>query len=122
MAFAGYAVSFGSISGRLSNVRVTDLRDARVIRDIQRVSSAAGGFGPNLAEDLVVKDNGSVAWIVLQGKYFDANYRLREVWAEDSTGRRLLDSGSDIDKGSLTLVGSTLTWVRGGATRSATLN
>jgi hypothetical protein len=40
----------------------------------------------------------------------------------DAQGRRMLDGGPGLDTQSLTLSGSTLTWVNDGQTRSATLN
>jgi hypothetical protein len=40
----------------------------------------------------------------------------------DAGGRRVLDSGPDVDAESLTLDGSTLSWTKGGLTQSATLN
>jgi hypothetical protein len=45
-----------------------------------------------------------------------------EVWALDSHGQRLLDSGPGIDLQSLTLDGSTLTWTNADTPRSATLD
>ena len=45
-----------------------------------------------------------------------------EVAAVDASGRRLLDSGSDVDPESLALDGSTLSWLKAGVTQSATLN
>ncbi len=42
-----------------------------------------------------------------------------EVWAFDSHGQRVLDSGPNLELHSLELNGSTLTWIKDGTTRSA---
>jgi hypothetical protein len=89
---------------------------------------------------IVVKSDGSVAWIAddyershpsgsPEVSYFD-------VYAVDKSGTRLLAAGTDIDpsslalsvggsnigQGSLTGLGSTLYWTQGGNPASAVLN
>jgi hypothetical protein len=61
----------------------------------------------------VPKPTSSLAWI-------SAGNPTR-VFALDSLGMRQLDSGAGIDPRSLELNGSTLTWVKAGASRSAAL-
>jgi len=70
---------------------------------------------------VVLKANGSVAWIVDRLAFMGLP-RTIDVVAVDSTGRRLLDSEQDVEPTSLTLTGSTLSWRKGGATKSTTLN
>jgi hypothetical protein len=67
--------------------------------------------------DLELKENGAFALI---GSFI---YRpeTREVWASDTQGLRRLDQGN-IDPRSLELSGSTLTWTKDGAKRSAQLD
>jgi hypothetical protein len=76
-------------------------------------------------EGIVLKPNGSVAWI-LERQVWDFNNPYNQtygVWKSDAgDDAELLDSGSDIDPRSLTLNGSTLTWTRAGEPRSATLD
>jgi len=84
---------------------VRDLRTGSILRTI---AVNAGFFG---ATDLEVKENGSVGWIQASG-----------VYAVDWAGQRQLDTGSGLQADSLRLSGSTLTWIRGGVLRSATLN
>jgi hypothetical protein len=76
-----------------------------------------GTFGQ--VTDMVLRESGSVAWIARPAQYFG----LREpaVWADDGQVSRLLDSGN-IELESLELNGSTLTWVKDGASQSATLD
>lgn len=96
-------------------VIVRDLRDGSKFREAPDASSNA--FGP--VTDLVLRENGSVAWTANSPPFSPETYRT--VWASDSLGTRLLDSGPDIAPGSLELNGSALSWVNGGLSRSATL-
>lgn len=75
-----------------------------------------------LVESVVVKRDGSVAWIVEGGSIISAE-KTTEVVAVSHGQERLLDSTAAgiIDPKSLRLHGSKLTWTRGGAQRSATL-
>jgi hypothetical protein len=72
--------------------------------------------------DLELKENGALAWTVARGSWADPQFSARELWVSDAQGRRMLDRGPGLDTQSLTLSGSTLTWVNDGQTRSATLN
>ena len=73
-------------------------------------------------ESVVVKRDGSVAWIVEGGSIISAE-KTAEVVALSHGHERLLDSTAAgiIDPKSLRLHGSKLTWTRGGAQHSATL-
>jgi hypothetical protein len=87
--------------------------------------------GPSGAYDraitaVVLKANGSVAWILNRTDYgvggpnFTQTY---EVHKSDTSGADgLIDSSPDIDPTSLALNGSVLTWTRSGETQSATLD
>ena len=95
------------------SVGAVDLRNGRTVR-----SSPAGVPGPGspyggAASDLVLKPTSSLAWI-------SAGNPTR-VFALDSLGSRQLDSGAGIDPRSLELNGSTVTWVKAGASRSGAL-
>ena len=77
---------------------------------------------------VVLKPNGSIGWILHRrdsawdgySTYYTETYEVRK---SDTTGSNvLLDSGADVDPESLTLNGSTLTWMRAGEARSATLD
>ena len=69
--------------------------------------------------DLELKPNGSLGWMAQLSSYI---VQTVEVAAVRMSGRRLLDSGSDLDPESLALDGSTLSWQKAGVTQSATLN
>lgn len=74
------------------------------------------GIGP--IEALVVKSNGSVAWIV-QTTQEEGSYQLHVLNRE---GERILASGPELEPHSLALTGSTLYWLEAGKPFSATLN
>jgi hypothetical protein len=96
------------------------VRDLRTGRTVHREPTGAGkgesdGVGATTA--LVVKSNGSVAWIVnAEGEGGP------EVHVVDTTGSRLVARGTDIDPTSLALAGSRLYWAQGGKPFSAPLN
>jgi hypothetical protein len=97
------------------SIHVRDLRDGRETRHVPLMGSSPLGS----VTDLELRDTGSVAWIADVPPYFpDVG---RGVWAYDRGGYRRLDGGN-ISLGSLTLSGATLTWVKDGMTRSATLD
>ena len=89
---------------------------------------------PTRVGDLELKANGSVAWTldrlavspnglpIDNGSGEPPAALAWEVWALDSHGQRVLDSGPNLDLHSLELNGSTLTWIKDGTTRSATLD
>jgi hypothetical protein len=92
------------------NVYVVDLRNG----EKRQISLGSEGSSGGPATDLVLAPSSSVAWIV------DAS--PNQVAAQDASGRRALDSGNTIALSSLELHGSTLTWVKGGVLRSASLH
>jgi hypothetical protein len=102
------------------SIAVRDLRDGALFRHLE-VSSESLPGRPRDVESLVLKANGSVAWIVSRAGFMGSPSAV-DVIAVDTTGRRVLDSGVDVDPKSLALTGSTLTWRKGGAARSASLN
>jgi hypothetical protein len=71
------------------------------------------GLGDTAA--IVVKSDGSVAWIVTTSD----GPQVRSV---DKTGEHLLAASPEIDPTSLALAGSTLYWMQGGKPMSATLD
>jgi hypothetical protein len=77
------------------------------------------GVGPAVA--IIVKSNGSVAWIAENEIGPPRGPAEYEVHALDSSGSRMLAFGSDIDPHSLALAGSTLYWTQGDKPFSAAL-
>lgn len=102
-------------------LRVLDMATFSIQREIYMDTANSTDEDQDIT-GVVLKTNGSVAWIL--GRWLYPSYTWTyEVRKGDETGSNVLvESGSDIDPASLTLSGSTLTWVRAGETRSATLN
>ncbi len=122
---AGTLVAYESLQTTLTGGRwfvvVRDLRSGRIIRHVStgaplKPTSDTAGVGP--VTDLVVKDNGSAAWIAddierttaTSGPSSETPYL--EVYASDGSGTRLLASGTDIQSSSLALAGSTVYWTQ----------
>ena len=115
-------VAFASLTcggvGCSSGIELLDLRSG-ARRSVGEVHSPPGGF-PTTIPDLELKSNGSLAWIVRTYRQAgNAGSEVREVWVLDTRGKRMLDSGLGIAPESLRLSGSTATWVKDGAPRSA---
>jgi hypothetical protein len=81
------------------------------VRDLRRRKSrtVAGQVAP--AGRIVITTGGALAWIA-------PGYAVN---AYDGAGARTLDSGSDVQPGSLSHHGATVSWVDGAETRSAAL-
>lgn len=109
------------------SIEVRDLRNGNL------VSRPDVRFFTRLS-DLALKANGSIAWTVERialgpDGLYPIGYpneppivEAREVWALDSQGQRIIDSGPELNPESLELKDSTLTWINDGTTRSATLD
>ncbi len=81
----------------------------------------SAGIGP--AVTIVVKSDGSVAWIAEDVELSPENSpTYYQVHAVDKTGSRVLAAGIDIDPHSLALAGSALYWTQGGKPTSTSLN
>jgi hypothetical protein len=100
---------------------VLELRGGRILHKVPTGTSRAPGaglIGDGETRAIVVKDDGSVAWI---NDKFQKENRF-EVHALDATGERVLAVGSNIAPSSLALAGSTLYWTQGGKPFSVTLS
>jgi|HubBroStandDraft_2_1064218.scaffolds.fasta_scaffold15523_7 hypothetical protein len=80
------------------------------------------GNGP--AKGVVVKSDGSVAWIAVDGwhPYAPSPVTTYQVWKIDRTGQHLLAMGPHIVPGSIALAGNTVYWTDDGTPEMATLN
>jgi hypothetical protein len=100
-----------------NEIWVRNLRTGKLIHRMPNGSPAEpGDIGLGETTAIVVKSDGSVAWIV---RTSDGP----QVRSADKTGEHLLAAASPaIDPNSLALAGSTLYWLQGGKPMSATLN
>jgi hypothetical protein len=123
VAYEHYSFAEG-LGGIRQGVVVEDLRTGVTLRDEATGKRKVPGGEPELefgighTAAIVVKSDGSVAWILETSAQEDTY----QVHAADMTGSRLLASGPDIDPSSLALAGNTLYWMQGGKPFSAMLN
>lgn len=114
---AGTRVAFDDLScgggsaGCIGGVYVVEVRSG-----VRRGAANASGTG--IARDLEVTRAGAIAWTRAPASGAPDPGELRKL---DADGEVVLDAGSDLDKESLAVSGSTLYWTRGGAPRSAQL-
>lgn len=110
------AYEFFSIGGGGGTflVIVRDLRNGHVVYRVPtgtpRPQNASSVVGAGSTVTIVLKTDGSVAWITERPHGEATEY---QVHALDKTGNRLLATGTDIDPQSLALAGSTLYWTQG---------
>ncbi len=111
----------GQLGIEPSRRQLVIVRNLSTGRLVHRVPTGTSGIptprsiGIGSAVAIVVKSDGSVAWIVESGSEY-------QVHAVDKTGSRVLAAGTDVDPRSLALTGSTLYWTQGGKPASAALN
>lgn len=113
--FAGYTVDPGcpADDGCIGR-RVTSLN--------LRTGVDRAYFAGEDVHDLVVRRNGSIASIDTASRYDDETRpSVIRVRALDASGVRTLDEGPGISLRSLELVGTTVSWVKDGVRKSATL-
>lgn len=123
IALAGPVVAYGvgqsDPHASAREVWVRNLRTGRLLHRIPNGSPAEpGDIGLGVTTAIVVKNDGSVAWIVGTREQL-GGVQVRSV---DKTGSHLLDASPEIDLSSLALAGSWLYWTQGGKPMSAVLN
>lgn len=119
--FVAYVQGFASAAG--GDNREVTVRSLATGRVVHRFSGSASNYDSSLRVfDLVLKRNGSAAWIS-EDEVADSRDRMEnQVHLVDRSGRRqVLDRGPDIDPTSLTLSADrrTVSWTRAGELRSA---
>ena len=120
--FLAYAFfpSCAACEERQGSVMVQSLRTGRHLYDAEAIEHL--DTGDESVTDLVVKRNGSVAWIAIHDDppATDGEQDI-EVNKRDRSGRARLDTGPGLGPRSLELRGSTLSWSKAGQRVSATL-
>jgi hypothetical protein len=118
--FAAYGQQSCGTDTSSSQVLVRDLSNGKVLLSRSAISRVPGPESFESVSAIVGKRDGAIAWLAGVTSIGRPG-GLVEVHKVDRLGAALLDSGSGIARGSLTLHGSTVTWRDRGATRSATL-
>lgn len=114
-------VAFEETQESHERIVVRDLRSGRsVIRESHGVHGLYG------VEQIVVKSDGAVAWMVRVNAGYLGKPVQTQVYAVDASGNRLLAEGWEgldpIERDSLALAGNTLYWTKSGKPFSAPLN
>ena len=105
-------------------IRVVDLDNGRRVHDVPTGPSPKPewGIGVGPATAIVLKSDGSVAWIAEKADRLPTAPPEYEVRAVGRNGERLLASGTSVNPTSLALAGNTLYWTEAGRRMSAPLN
>jgi hypothetical protein len=120
-------VSEDSVAGTHYDVFVRNLRTGRASRVHPAFTDQTEDDGTinSTITDIVLKRNGSVAWISCPTRDPNAEFCFRngpfQVWRLDRRGAKKLDSSAKVRRDSLRREGSRISWRHGGATRHATL-
>jgi hypothetical protein len=119
---AAYGLTTYGVDTVTAEVIVRHLTDGRVLRRHPAITGSVGAEFAEQVDDVVVKRDGSVAWIANVSSIASHGHATTEVDKSDRTSRTLLDRhASGIKLHSLRLAGSRLTWRYRTTTRSATL-
>jgi hypothetical protein len=125
VALAGPIVAYGlqrcGVDTGFTQVLVRRLTDGTRLGSFAATEKPLGAESFSAVSSLVVKPDGAAAWIGTGSSIIGPGQDV-EVRAGHGTERELLDTGSQINPGSLRLHGSHLSWLHGPAERSATLN
>ncbi len=122
--YAAFNGGGGSSSDSSSSLGVMDLKTGKE-RGLA-VAVGPGSYDTGRVTSLVLKANGSIAWISQTSGVANPSTpqlipTLTEVYADDSSGRRMIASSTAISPTSLALAGSAIYWLQGGVAESATL-
>jgi hypothetical protein len=118
---AAYGLRMYGVDTGQGSIVVRRLDDRRVLHDSPAVTGRLRPESYSQVATLVLKPDGSVAWIGTGASIVGQHAGVTEVHEIGRGGSRLLDSGAAIDAQSLRLRGSRLSWRHGGRTRAATL-
>jgi hypothetical protein len=126
LALSGVDVAYGLTSYGVdtinASIMVRRLTDGQVVRQHRAINEAVGAEYFETVDAVVVKRDGSVAWIAHATWVGSQGKSVTEVDKSDRTNTSLLDSSPSIVTNSLRLHRSELSWEDGSSSRSATLS
>lgn len=117
---AAYSETSHGVDTASATVTVRRLDTGRTLRSLAATTQPVGPESFQSVDSLVVKADGSVAWIVVAPSIVRHSSQI-EVDRADRRGEATLDTGRGINSSSLRLNGSSLSWRDGGTLRSSTL-
>lgn len=124
VALAGVDAAFSEtrsgVDTASSTVTVRRLDTGRTLRSLAAVTQPVGPESFQSVQSLVVKPDGSTAWIVVTDSIVRHRSQI-EVDRADRRGEATLDTGPGINASSLRLSRSVLSWRDGGGARTSTL-
>lgn len=107
------------------DVFALDGRTGKIVRQ-WRAPGGGGECQYYRPRSIVVRPNGSIAWLTLHYKCNGETpqfYDVYEVWKSESRSSKVvLDFGRDIDPDSLRLDGETVSWLKAGSPQAAGLH
>ena len=114
----GYAMYYTDATGDSSQGYVAsyDVKRRALLIKGDGASDTSGYYG---VDRMLMTRDGSMAW--MGWSRHDANDPMEEVHIAYGGYENIVDSGTDIDPRSLTLSGRTVSWRRGGVTKTATI-
>jgi hypothetical protein len=123
---AGSDVTFMELDSGTFYIVVVNLRTGKVLHKALTGPYRKGNYEPNSggnspAQALVIKSDGSVAWIASNVEKYVNHAYYYELHVIDKLGSRTITAGTEINPTSLALAGSTLYWTQGGKAMSAPL-
>lgn len=125
LRLAGHYAAVVSVvedSGRLAGITVHDLREARSVYRWDVGAGIAGIADDADITDVVLRSNGSVAFIEgVGGSAAGQSPKRLIVRRHDTRGSAILEDGQTIGASSLSLTGRQVGWTSGGSPRKATL-
>ena len=121
-AEVAYGLTFYGVDTINAEVLVRRLTDGHVRRQHSAINEPVGAEYFETVDDVVVKSDGSVAWIAHATWIGSQGKTVTEVDKSDRTSKSLLDSSSSIVTNSLRLHGSALSWKDGSSSRFTTLS
>lgn len=121
------ASEFGEVGWSRWVVVIRSLSNGRILHEVPtgpltepHPNPESAGIGP--VESLVVKSEGSAAWVAEDQFVSGTGPRYYELNAVDKNGTRTVAAGTAIAPHSLALAGSTIYWLQEGRAMSATLD
>lgn len=117
---AAYSETSFGVDTASTTVTVRRLDSGGTVRSLAAMTQPLGPESFQSIDSLVVKADGSVAWIAVAASIVRHSKQI-EVDRADRRGEARLDTGRWVAAASLRLSGSTLSWRNGSATRTATL-